>query len=290
MAYSKTNWQDLPSTNTPITATRLNNIESGIEINDKTLNGGIMAGDVVVESIRGKNLLDLKTLVNGSVSASDGTYSYYNYSIVSEYIKVQANTTYTIKLNNITSNQFIFRVCLYTTSKVFNTSIMSGTKYTEYSFTPTIDGYVRICFGRGTGSNYNNLTPIYIVETNPQLEIGSSATEYMPYKKLDATNINIQTISNTSGDTGIRIYFTHQLQQFFIFGKSYKNSQDRFWQYHMGLNNGGISGGTITYKDISSTLSVAPTLNNTDKYINFECGSYTRVLIASTDDFNVIII
>ena len=37
MAYTKTNWQDLPNTSTPINATRLNNMESGIESNDTRL-------------------------------------------------------------------------------------------------------------------------------------------------------------------------------------------------------------------------------------------------------------
>ena len=33
MSYTKTTWEDLPSTNTPINATRLNNIENGIKNN-----------------------------------------------------------------------------------------------------------------------------------------------------------------------------------------------------------------------------------------------------------------
>lgn len=38
MAYSKTNWQDSPSTATPITASRLNNMENGIYDIDTKLN------------------------------------------------------------------------------------------------------------------------------------------------------------------------------------------------------------------------------------------------------------
>lgn len=37
MAYSKTNWQDLPSTSTPINATNLNKIENELESVDKSL-------------------------------------------------------------------------------------------------------------------------------------------------------------------------------------------------------------------------------------------------------------
>lgn len=37
MAYTKTVWEDLPSTNTPINATNLNNIESGVYTNDTNI-------------------------------------------------------------------------------------------------------------------------------------------------------------------------------------------------------------------------------------------------------------
>ena len=34
MAYTKTNWQDLPSTNTPVNATNLNKIETELKFLD----------------------------------------------------------------------------------------------------------------------------------------------------------------------------------------------------------------------------------------------------------------
>lgn len=37
MSYTKTTWQDLPNTSTPITATRLNNMENGIKNNDTNI-------------------------------------------------------------------------------------------------------------------------------------------------------------------------------------------------------------------------------------------------------------
>lgn len=40
MAYIKTNWEDLPSEDTPIVATALNNIENGIEAIDTVVNNG----------------------------------------------------------------------------------------------------------------------------------------------------------------------------------------------------------------------------------------------------------
>ena len=37
MSYTKTNWENLPSTNTPINATNLNKIENGIETNENNI-------------------------------------------------------------------------------------------------------------------------------------------------------------------------------------------------------------------------------------------------------------
>lgn len=37
MAYNRTTWNDLPNTTTPITATRLNNMETGISANDNNI-------------------------------------------------------------------------------------------------------------------------------------------------------------------------------------------------------------------------------------------------------------
>lgn len=49
MAYTKTNWQDLPDTSTPITAARLNNMEDGIKTNDDKLLGNIAAGTLIAD-------------------------------------------------------------------------------------------------------------------------------------------------------------------------------------------------------------------------------------------------
>lgn len=43
MAYTKTNWQDLPSTSTPVNATNLNKMETGIEDAHKLVSNGILA-------------------------------------------------------------------------------------------------------------------------------------------------------------------------------------------------------------------------------------------------------
>lgn len=39
MSYTKTNWQDLPNTTTPVTAANLNNMENGIKRSDSAVGG-----------------------------------------------------------------------------------------------------------------------------------------------------------------------------------------------------------------------------------------------------------
>ena len=190
MAYTKTNWQDLPNTTTPITATRLNNMESGIENNDKRLNGTIPAGEMIVDSIRSKNMFDTNQLINGNIRTSDGVYEYRDYIITTNFIKVKANTTYTIKLNNVNDNQYLFSIVLFNSNKTYNSAILvDNTFITEASFTPTIGGYIRINFGK---NNWSTLSPNDIAKSNPQLEEGSEATNYMPYQNLDG----METYSN----------------------------------------------------------------------------------------------
>lgn len=71
MAYSKTNWQDLPSTTTPLNATNLNKIEnelSDLDSNKVNKNGDTMTGPLVTEG-------NLST--GGKNSANDGKTGTY---------------------------------------------------------------------------------------------------------------------------------------------------------------------------------------------------------------------
>ena len=79
MAYNRTNWQDLPNQTTPINATNLNKIEQGIY--DATYVNGVNVGssvdsDYKVNFIKGKNLMQIKTIASTTISGI--TYSISN--------------------------------------------------------------------------------------------------------------------------------------------------------------------------------------------------------------------
>ena len=159
-------------------------------------------GDLVVGSVRTKNIIDANAITQGTVSASDGTWASSGIAVVSDYIEVKANQQYTIKLNNVDDNQYLFRVVLYSPNKNYNsalyTNISPSDLVTILSFTPTIDGYVRICFGK---DNWSNLMPIDIIKAKPQLEKGT-ATSFREYQNLTPA---VNTYNTSVVLTGNRI-------------------------------------------------------------------------------------
>lgn len=81
MAYTKTNWQALPSTTTPINPTNLNHIEDGIKTNDDKLLGNTTMGNIKVTGLSiNNNSLDYEIgtftpNIRGETTAGTATYS-----------------------------------------------------------------------------------------------------------------------------------------------------------------------------------------------------------------------
>lgn len=180
MAYTRVNWQDLPSTTTPINATNLNKMDSALKEHDEKLLGNASMGNVVVDSIRTKNIFDKNSLINGSINATTGAYTYQNYIVVSDYIWLSAGT-YTIKMNN-SSNIYLHTSCAYNSSKTYSSTLWGETTNTQRTFTLSADSYVRISF---RNTSYSAITPSDVGNTNIQLEKGSTATSYSPYQNLN---------------------------------------------------------------------------------------------------------
>lgn len=152
-------FKNLPDTSTPLNAQRLNGIFNGEE----------PMGSIVVDDIRGKNLFNKNDIVKEYYIDSDGSIIWdSNMCYSNAFIEVKSNTTYTLS-NDVTTflgiaeydenENFIIRSILndgVSTSFVFNTT--SNTKFVK-----VITGWRTI--------------------DKLQLEEGSIATEYAPYKK-----------------------------------------------------------------------------------------------------------
>lgn len=75
MAYTKTNWQDLPNTTTPINATNLNKMEQGIyDANDKNIITAGITNNITISTAGNNNISLNNTIarVGDKLSLSNG--------------------------------------------------------------------------------------------------------------------------------------------------------------------------------------------------------------------------
>lgn len=165
----KINFENLPSTNTPINAANLNQIQSNIE---EVFSGAETMGNIVVSDIKCKNLFNTSlivgTWVNGALVGVSG------YTTIRHKISVQPNTTYTLssKDNNVV---FDGNLIFYDSSGTMLSQIYDFDTFT----TPANCYYI-------TWHSVENYLPL---NAEIQLEEGSEATEYTPHKSFDGTGI-----------------------------------------------------------------------------------------------------
>ena len=174
MAYTRVNWEDLPSTNTPRNATNLNKMDSAIKEHDDELIGAKSMGNVIVESIESKNKFDKNTaLKNAWLSDSGQINVYTNDNLVSGYIPVKPNTTYTA--SGYYANKYL-KICGYNSNKEFTQVIIDINSSQTYQTitTGSNDYFIRVGFGDSV-----------LTADTLQFEKGSVVTSYSPYQNLD---------------------------------------------------------------------------------------------------------
>ena len=166
-------FKDLPDTSTPLTASRLNGLLDGEEA----------MGNLVVDSIRSKNIFGNYTIVNGYLFETRMSIR----NVASDrlaFIECKPNTTYTISRSVITSS---FRVSDYTSIPQMTDSYVdytvptvvennSGTTMT-YTTSSTAK-YLVIHYGNALNDTATNLTNTL---KTMQVEEGTEATTYSPY-------------------------------------------------------------------------------------------------------------
>ena len=148
-------FKNLPDTSTPLSAEKLNGLLDGEEA----------LGQIVVDSIRSKNMYDKDNggnLIGYGLSATYGTVSQNSERNTSYYIEVEPSTTYTLSGATFTAK------CVYDSSKTYINGISANT-FT----TPSNAKYLRFA--------YNNTE----THSQIQLEEGNSSTTYMPYQELN---------------------------------------------------------------------------------------------------------
>lgn len=177
MAYTRVNWEDLPSTNTPRNATNLNNMDAGIKENNDMLTGASPAGNMIVDSIRSKNMFNKNTATRGYYISDTGVITSFSDVFYSDFIPVKPNTRYSV------SGKTDWQVtALYDNNKTFISRINDTDLITTSN-----TYYIRTL---GLIANINDI----------QVEKGSVVTPYSPYQNLDNSGTILFDGESTSAD------------------------------------------------------------------------------------------
>ena len=169
MAYSKTNWEDLPSTSTPVNATNLNKIENELVNLDK--DGAIISISEPTDKKKiwiqaSKNLFDQSTYIKNIEQGLS----------VAFVLQLDPNTQYTMSSNIVrTSNNALLFFASGTSSSGLTTNTNGVWEGQSRTFTSDSSGYVTVAY-RKLNSTTEDLTTFWY-----QIEKGSSATTYNSY-------------------------------------------------------------------------------------------------------------
>ena len=152
---------------------------------------------VLKYGVLGKNLFNVSAnpLEQGGIASNDGqnTATSYNQRVrTNGYIPVKPNTVYTTSVKDL---QIYYLE--YTQDKTYADRHASGFSDNSVTFTTGANTYfIRLQFRKSDNSNIN---PSEV--TNVQLEQGSTATEYEPYREGVYTDGTVETIEDTIGNT-----------------------------------------------------------------------------------------
>lgn len=197
MAYTRVKWEDLPSTATPRNAANLNNMDKGIKTNDDKLEGNTPMGNIVVDSIKSKNMFNVETCVGGnldngvvvggeavvinSTNAQTGTIVYTSNQawrgVVSDYIEVNEGEQYILNFTRSTTSILTFAVYFNSSKQVIGNA--EEISYQTPMTIPTSVKYIRFILEPNTTISEQ------ITLSNIQLEKGNTATNFCPHQIIN---------------------------------------------------------------------------------------------------------
>lgn len=262
---TKITFKDLPDTSTPLNANNLNTLQDNVEAAIPTLDNAVstsstngvenqaitnyvdesISGDLIVDSIRTKNLFDINSIVAGDITGAFDTIRLSS----RQAIRLEAGT-YTFSSNMTSPFRFTVDIqdvgipplASYPTYILQSGWISAGN---DYTFTIAQAGWVLINLSK---ENNATLTVSDVIGFNYQLEVGSTATTYKPYQ--DLTTIIESGTSN--GWTWIK----------------YSNGIAKCWKnktWSVSVTNAwgtGLYYGTITGENFPAGLFIAtPTIS-----------------------------
>ncbi len=194
-----------------VKAEDMNEIKECVNNNDDMLTGGEVAGNMVVESIRTKNMLNIKSMygattggANTDISTSNNvqitsiTNSSVSFTtsanwngVACDFIEVKPSNEYILSFQSSTAtNQMFVKICLYDGSKAFIQDIYATGNLNFTITTTSATKYVKVIIEKIESSSSA------IILSNIQLEEGSTATDYSEYQDLNPGSITTYTDAN----------------------------------------------------------------------------------------------
>lgn len=151
--------------------------ETNICLND-TIEGKVgitLYGNSEQKTRSGKNLINTKKLEIGNINSSDGQDTPSDLVVRTEYIKLKAGN-YSFKIHNINNTIKIFKYALYDSEKTYISTTDLVVK--DAIITVDNDSYIRFAFYE---ASWGSITIDDVINSLPQLEEGSTASEYEQY-------------------------------------------------------------------------------------------------------------
>ena len=186
-------FKDLPDTSAPINSSRLNGL----------LDGDEAMGNLVVDSIRSKNMFNKDILITGYLYDNGNIYANTAWAI-SDYIPIEPNTAYTSSGFAGGSGNNPAR-CYYASDKTYISGVTHNSNNPFTDTAPANAYYMRESVKKDD------------IDTL-QVEKGASATNYTSFQNLDntsyvlydnatGTNNNVTLSDNINNYSYIEVYF-----------------------------------------------------------------------------------
>lgn len=164
-----------------VKADDMNEIKASVNNNDDMLNGNAVAGSMVVDGIRTKNMFDKNAIVEKLTYSDIGTTTTLTDTFVQyTYIPVEPNTEYIFSMGQAyTSTNNRLTICEYDSSKTF---------IQRNIITPSLDPSgtgEKLVITTTSTTAYVRLSSIIIALNDLQFEKGNERTTYTPFQNLN---------------------------------------------------------------------------------------------------------
>ena len=200
---TKITFKDLPDTSTPLNANNLNTLQDNVEAAIPTLDNSAstsstngvenqaitnyvndsISGDLIVDSIRTKNLFDKNTISLGDITGNSPTIrlsSRQSIWLEAGTYTFSCNLTSPLRWSMNVQNTATPPLSSYVTY-IYDSGWLAYST-TSHTFTLATAGWFCLMLSK---ENNATLTPDEVKGFNYQLEVGNTATTYKPYQNLN---------------------------------------------------------------------------------------------------------